>query len=443
MRVWPQGGLWRHPDFLKLWGAETISVFGSQFTALALPLVAVLVLDASAFAVSALFVVTTLPFILLSLPAGVWVDRMRRKPILVWADLGRAAALATIPVAYVADALTLPHLYVVGFAVGVGTVFFDVSYQSYLPSLVPRDRLVEGNSQLELSRSASQLGGPGTAGGVVGAIGAPLAIVANVVSFVLSAILLFRIRKEERLPEPREGAPKPSMLREAKEGFGYVVRHPFLRPISICTGTSNFFWSMTGALLVVYAIRELRLSPALLGLAFSIGNAGPLLAALTVARIASRLGVGRTLLGTTVLFATAPIFYPLATERLAVFFLVAAGVLGGFSAVAYNITQVSFRQAITPERLQGRMNSVIRFLVWGTMPLGALLGGTLGTWLGLRPAMWIAAGGALLAILPIALSPVRKIRDMPEPLVEDALAETPLAEGILAPPSAAPAAPEP
>jgi MFS family permease len=443
MRLWPRGGLWRHRDFLKLWAAETISVFGSQFTLLALPLVAVLVLDASAFAVSALFVVVTLPFILFSIPVGVWVDRMRRRPILIWADVARAAALATIPLAYVLDVLALPQLYVVAFAVGIGTVFFDVSYQSYLPSLVARDRLVEGNSRLELSRSASLLAGPGTAGGVIGALGAPLAIVANVVSFVLSAVFLLRIGKEEHVPARPEGAPRPSLLAEAKEGFGYVVRHAFLRPIAICTGSSNFFWSMTSALLVVYAVRELGMSPALLGLAVSIGNVGPLLAAVSVNRIAARIGVGRTLLATSVLVATAPLLYPLATPGAALAFLVAVGIAGGFAAVAYNITQVSFRQAITPERMLGRMNSVIRFLVWGTIPAGALLGGTLGTWLGLRPAMWVAAGGALFTFLPILLSPVRRIREMPAPLVEDALAETPLADGILAPPSSAPAAPEP
>jgi MFS family permease len=437
--LWPSGGLWRHRDFLKLWTAETISVFGGQFTALALPLVAVIVLDASAFAVSALFVVTFLPFILFAIPAGVWIDRMRRRPILIVSDVARAALLLTIPAAWTVGALTIWQLYAVGFLTGIGTVFFDVSYQSYLPSLVPRERLVEGNSKLEISRSTSQIGGPGAAGGVIGAIGAPLAILVDAISFLVAAVFLLRIRKPEVLPPaPVDGAPRPSMLAEARQGVGYVVRHPFLRPISICTGSSNFFFSMATALLVVYAVRELGLSPAVLGLAFSLANAGPLLAAVTANRLTGRLGVGPTLLWTAVAFSVSPLFLVLARPATAVPFLVAYGLLGGFAAVVYNITQVSFRQAITPERMQGRMNAVIRFLVWGTMPLGALLGGGLGTWIGLRPAITVAAAGALFTFLPILLSPVRSIREMPEPLVEDAArAETPADGGMLAPPAAA------
>src|SRR5215211_2101285 len=180
--MWPSGGLWRHADFLKLWSAETVSRFGSEITGLALPLLAVIVLDASAFEVSALVVIEFLPFVLFAIPAGVWVDRLRRKPILVIADIGRALLLGSIPIAYTFDALTLGQLYVVGFLVGICTVFFDVSYQSYLPSLVAREQLVEGNSKLEVSRAGAQIGGPGAAGGLVSAIGAPAAIVVDAVS---------------------------------------------------------------------------------------------------------------------------------------------------------------------------------------------------------------------------------------------------------------------
>jgi len=444
MRRWPRGGLWRHSDFLKLWSAETISVFGSQFTGLALPLAAVLLLDASPFAVSALVVVEFLPFILLAIPAGVWVDRMRRKPILVAGDLGRAALLGSIPLAYAFDALTLPHLYVVGFLVGVCTVFFDVAYQSYLPSLVERDQLVEGNSKLEVSRSTSQLAGPGAAGGIVSALGAPVAILLDAISFVVSAVFLFAIRKRETLPEQAPDAERPSMLADAREGLRFVVRNPYLRAISMCTGTANFFWSMGGAILVVYAVRELEMSPALLGLAFSLGNVGPLLAAFTTSRISSRLGVGPTILWTSTLFSTSLLFLPLATKELSLPFLVASGVLGGFGAVAYNITQVSYRQAICPERMQGRMNAAIRFLVWGTMPLGALFGGTLGTWLGLRTALWIAAIGALFTFLPILFSPVPKLREIPAPVEEPPLpSQAEAAGGLIPAPTTSPAATPP
>jgi MFS family permease len=438
-RLWPQGGLWRQPDFLKLWSAETISVFGSQFSQLALPLVAVILLDASAFAVSALFVVEFLPFILFALPAGVWVDRLRRKPILVIGDLGRAVLLGSIPLAYLFDALTLAHVYVVAFLVGVCTVFFDVAYQSYLPSLVERDQLVDGNSKLEISRSTSQLAGPGAAGAIVGALGAPFAVLLDAVSFAFSAVFLFAIRQKETLPEPNADTKRPSMLADAREGLRFVIRNPYLRAISICTGTSNFFFSMSGALIVVYAVRELDMSPAALGLAFSLGNFGPLLAAFTTSRISNRLGVGPTILWTSVLFSTASLFLPLAPKSYPLPFLVAFGVIAGFAGVAYNITQVSFRQAICPERMQGRMNSVIRFLVWGTMPLGALLGGALGTWFGLRSALWVAAIGALFAFLPIVLSPVRTLREMPEPVDEPLPSEAEAAGGLI--PAAAGAIP--
>jgi MFS family permease len=436
------GGLWHHRDFRRLWAAETISVFGSQFTGLALPLVAVLLLDASPFAVSALVVIEFLPFILLAIPAGVWVDRMRRKPILVAGDLGRAALLATLPLAYALDSLTLGHVYAVGFLVGICTVFFDVAYQSYLPSLVDRDQLVEGNSKLEISRSTSQLAGPGAAGAIVSALGAPVALLLDAISFLVSALFLFAIRKPEPVQEREAGSVRPSMLADAREGLRFVIRNPYLRAISACTGSANFFWSMGGALLVVYAVRELEMSPAALGLAFSLGNAGPLLAAFTTNRISGRLGVGPTILSTSILFSAAMLFLPLAPKESPVPFLVASGVLGGFASVAYNITQVSFRQAICPERMQGRMNAVIRFLVWGTMPLGALLGGALGTWFGLRPALWVAAIGALFTFLPILFSPVRTLREMPEPVDEPLPSEADAAGGAVAVPTGSvPAAP--
>ncbi|MDQ3876384.1 MAG: MFS transporter, partial [Actinomycetota bacterium] len=204
MRVWPTGGLWGHRDFLKLWSAETISQFGSQVTGLALPLVAVLTLDVSAFKVSALVVVEFAPFLLISLPTGVWVDRLRRRRILIFGDLGRAALLATIPVAYALDVLTIWQLYGVGFFVGVCTVLFDVAYQSYLPSLVAREQLVEGNSKLEVSRSGAQLAGPALAGVMIEALRAPIAILADAISFLASGLLIFGIRKREEHVATRE-----------------------------------------------------------------------------------------------------------------------------------------------------------------------------------------------------------------------------------------------
>ncbi|HUH15403.1 MAG TPA: MFS transporter, partial [Gaiellaceae bacterium] len=250
------GGLWRHRDFLWLWSSQTVSQFGSQVSLLALPLVAIAVLGASAFEVALLGVVEFLPFLLFSLPAGVWVDRLPRRPILVVADLVRAAALATIPIAYWLDGLTIWQLYAVGFVVGIGTVFFDVAYQSYLPSLVARDELSEGNSKLEVSRSAAQLGGPGVGGVLISILTAPMAVAVDAVSFVVSALLLGRIRSAEREPAREERRP---LLSELWEGLRYVIRHEYVRGMAASVAIFNFFGNVGGSILLVYLVRELGL----------------------------------------------------------------------------------------------------------------------------------------------------------------------------------------
>ncbi len=373
MRLRRPGGLWLHRDFRNLWAAETVSVFGTQISQLALPLVAVITLEASVFEVALLGVIEFAPFILISLPAGVWVDRMRRKPILVTADVGRALLLASIPIAYWLDALTIWQMYVVGFAVGVLTVFFDVSYQSYLPSLVDRQQLVEGNSKLEISRSAAQLAGPGLAGILVEAVKAPGAVLVDAISFALSAFYLFRIKAEERAPTRAERQAGPGMKQEVKEGLRWVFGNRYLRWIAASTATFNFFANIIFSVYLVYAVRVLHIRPGVLGLVFAVSSIGYLVGALAANRLSRRFGVGPTIiLGAAgsvslLLLAVAPTSNPIP-------FLIAAQAISSMGIPIYNITQVSFRQAITPERLQGRMNSVMRFIVWGVMPLGALIG---------------------------------------------------------------------
>jgi len=420
MRAWPTGGLWRHGDFLKLWSAETISQFGSQISGIALPLVAVLVLDASTFEVAALGTVEFLPFILFTLPAGVWVDRLPRRPILIIGDLGRAGLLATIPIAYLADMLTLEQLYVVGFLVGVGTVFFDVAYQSYLPSLVERAQIIDGNSKLEVSRSVAQIGGPGLGGILVEVFTAPYAVLVDALSFLGSGVFLLGIRSEEERPTAtgieRE---RTSMWVELKEGLRFVFGNPNLRAQAGCTATSNLFFSLGGAIYIVYFVRELELSPAGIGLAFSVGSLGSLVAAFTSSRISGRFGIGPTTIAVTLIQGPAALLIAFAPASSPLPFLVAGLLVFGFVVVIYNITQVSYRQAICPPRLQGRMNSVMRFLVWGTIPIGTLGGGALGTWIGLRETLVLAAIGAGASFLWILFSPQRNLRDMPEPVEEE------------------------
>ena len=422
MRLWPKGGLWRHSDFLKLWSAETISLLGSQVTGLALPLVAIITLDVSAFEVALLGVVEFAPFILVSLPAGVWVDRLPRRPILIIGDLGRAALLATVPIAYALDALTIWQLYVVGFAFGVLTVFFDVAYQSYLPSLVERDQLVEGNSKLEISRSGAQLAGPALAGVLIQALKAPVAILLDALSFLASAAFVLAIRNREDVPEREPGkSPLHGMRSELSEGVRYVLGHRYLRWIAASTATFNFFGSLMGAILIVYMVRQLGLSAGTIGLIFGIGNVGYLVGALTANRVARKVGVGPAIVAGAAT-GVAGLLVPLAPEDSPIPLLVASGVILGFGVVVYNVTQLSFRQAITPERLQGRMNSVMRFIVWGVIPLGTLLGGAVASAVDLKTAIWVGAIGQSAAFLPVLLSPVRTLREMPEP-VGDALAE--------------------
>ena len=405
-------GLWRDRSYLLLWSADTISQAGSQVTLLALPLAAVLVLHASAFEVAALAAIEFAPFLLFSLPAGVWIDRVARRPVLVAADVGRAIALVSVPVAAALGSLTVAQLFAVAFLTGTLTVFFDVSYQAFLPTLVDRDQLVEGNAKLELSRSAAQVAGPSVAGGLVQAATAPVAILVDAASFLVSALLLTGTPRDDppaRVPG-QDGAAK-----ELRDGLAFVFRNPYLRSVAACTALTNLFGNLVFALYVVYATRHLGLAPAVLGLVFSVGNIGFTIGALVANRAVAGLGVGRAIVGSSLLFGPALVLIPLAPPAHPVPFLVASGVVGGFALVVYNIAQISFRQSITPDRLQGRMNSVMRFLVWGAIPVGSLAGGALAATVGIVPALWVGALGGCLACVPVLASPVRVLVSVKQP----------------------------
>jgi MFS family permease len=409
------GGLWQHRDFMSLWAAETVSQFGSQVTFLALPLAAILVLDESAFRVAALTSVYFLPFLLFTLPAGVWVDRLRRRPILVLGDVVRALALVTIPVAYWADALTIWQLYVVAFVTGVGTVFFDVAYQSYLPALVGRDQIVDGNAKLEISRAAAQVGGPGLGGVLVSALSAPVAILADAISFVVSACLLGAIRQHEEAPAREDRRP---LRTELAEGLRYVFHHRYQRGMIGSTALANFFGQVVFSILLVYAVRELDLSAGTIGLIISIGTLGALGAALTAKRVSDRLGVGRTIVLAALMFGPATLLIALAPKSAAVPLIVCSMLILSYGGVLYNVTAISLIQAITPDRILGRANASRRFVVWGVIPLGALLGGALASAIGLRETMIVGAIGGALAVVPILLSPVRSVGLMSEVAIE-------------------------
>jgi MFS family permease len=427
----PSGALWHHRDFMKMWTGQSISEAGSQVSQLAIPWLAAVGLHATPLEFSLLGVFGFLPFILFALPAGVWVDRLPRLPILVVGDAARAVLLILIPILWAAGVLEIWHLLVLEFVIGIFTVFFDVAYQSYLPSLVDREDLIEGNSKLQLTVSIAQVGGPSVSGGLIAAITAPYAIVVDAASFVLSAVFMLRIRHRETLPERTEGEERPKMWPQVKEGLHWVVGHRWLRYIASYTATANFCGSVLFAIFLLYAVRSLHLSAVELGVTFAVGSAGAVLGALAANRLQRAFGVGPTIVGTAVFGSFGGLLYPLAPHSFPLPFLMLGQAIFMFGAVTYNITQVSLRQAITPERLQGRMNAAMRWIVWGTIPLGTLTGGAIATATNLKTALWVGAIGELFAAVPLFLSSVRKIGEMPAPVDEPTPAQAELEGGLV------------
>lgn len=411
-----RSGLAYHHDFRQLWIGDTVSQLGTQLSLLALPVLAIEVLGADAFQMGVLVACETLAFLAIGLPAGAWVDRWRKRRVMITADVARALLLASLPIAWATDVLTLAQMFVVAVAFGVFTVFFDVSYQSYLPDLVPSDRISEGNAKLQASQSVSMVAGPSLGGFLIRAVGAPLTLVVDAISFLVSAAYLGRIRHAETPPAKET---RRSLRTEIAEGLSFVLRQPLLVRITATTATSNFFASVANALFVLYALRDLDITPSQIGLIFSAGAVGGLFAALLATRIGRWLGEGRTIPLSSLTAVPFVALTPVASAAPApwVVPLLAAGTVGMFfCVVVYNVTQVSFRQRLCPKPLLGRMNASVRFIVWGTMPVGAFVGGVLGTWLGIVPALWVGVAGQALASLPVLLSPLLRMRDLPREL---------------------------
>jgi MFS family permease len=404
--------LWYHSDFLKLWAAQTVSQFGTQITFLGLPLIAITFLEATTFEVSLLNTVIWLPTLLFGLFAGVWVDKRRRQPVLIVTDLLRVALLLWIPVAFFLDILTLWQLYGVAFAVGVCTVFFEVAYTSYLPSLVNTEQLVEGNTKLELTNSAARVAGPTLAGGLIAWLGAPFAIILDALSYVGSALFLVLIQeKEGALLSNSSEAPKTTPWTDIRQGFHFVLSHPLLRPIAIFGLAANFALAMVEAVFLVYAVRSLGLGPGAIGLIFSAGNVGLLIAILFASTVSQKLGAGASILTGCCLYSLGIILVPLAPYA-PLLVLIAAQTVRSFGIVVYNIHQVSLRQTVTPENLLGRVNATMRFLGMGAIPAGSLFGGALATTVGIPTTFWSAAVVSCFAVLPVTLSPLLNLRTM-------------------------------
>jgi MFS family permease len=405
-----RGGLWHHLDFRRLWIGETVSQFGTFISQLALPLVAILVLHASTFQVGLLATFEMLAFLVVGLPAGAWVDRMRFRWVLIVNDVIRAVALGSIPLAQLLGILTIGQLYVVAIVTGFSTVFFDVAYQSYLPALVDREALVEGNSKLQASESVAQIAGPTVGGLLIQALTAPYAVLVDALSFVWSAVWVAAIRA--RPPKPERKADR-HLGREIAEGLKFVVHNRLLRSIAACTGSSNLFSNIAFPVYYILLARELSLSAGVIGLFTSFAAIGGLIGSLLASRIAARFGQGPTI-WISIAVSIPPAFVVPFVQRNWTLALLAVSQLIMWSAVVvYNITQVSFRQGLTPPHLLGRMNATMRFFVWGTIPIGAFLGGVLGSVLGVRETLLVAAIGGCLPFLPVFFSPLRHMRELP------------------------------
>jgi MFS family permease len=463
--------LFHHRNFVRLWTAATVSLFGTQISQIAIPFIAAVLLGASAAEVGLLTTIEFLPFLLFTLPAGVWVDRFPKRRILVIGDLGRALMLASIPIAYAFGALTIWQLYVVGFVNGLMTVFFDVADQSYLPTILERDELIEGNSKLQVSGSSAQILGQPIGGAIVALLSAPIAVLFDAVSYLASAGLILSIRErlgdtrrsaaadeppnlvaavavdagvtpvtEASLAGERTGGPgivigtaaeseeagtangasaaaaadsPGGMRQQILEGLRYILGHEYLGNIAATTATSNLFGNIAFAIFPVYAYQLLQLTPQAVGAIGGFGGAGVLVGALIASRVQTRIGVGRTIIVSAALSGPIGLLLPLAAFGLPILLLSVSFFLASVNNVLYNISQVSLRQAITPEHFLGRMNATMRFLVWGTIPIGSLVGAGLSAIVGVQATIWISSILSLFTFLPVLFSKVRAIRTIP------------------------------
>jgi MFS family permease len=399
-------------DFAKLWAGEAISLLGTQVTVLALPLVAVITLHATAGELGVLNACRYAPFVLVTLVAGVAVDRLRRRMTMIFANAVRAFLIALIPVAAALGALRMEYLYGVAFAVGVFTVFFDLAYQAYLPALVERAQLTPANSRLQASASAAELGGPGLGGLLVQALTAPFALAVDAASYLISVLSLSSIEHREPKPEPGEC---PHLLPAIRSGFRFTLGNAYLRAIAGEAATFNLFEQTILTAFVVYAIRVLDFSPGLLGLIISTGAAGALVGSLLSRRLERRFGFGPACVGSMAVACVVPLLIALpvgggwatALALMSVFFV------WGLGVAVSNVLVVSIRQTITPDAMLGRMNASYRFFTYGAIPLGALLGGGLAGLIGLRATLLVGALGMLLAPGWLVLSPVWQLQVLP------------------------------
>ncbi|MGE5409302.1 MAG: MFS transporter [Syntrophothermus sp.] len=392
--------LFRHRDFRRLWIGESVSAVGSQVTLLALPLMAVLVLDASPLDLGLLTAAGLAPWVLFSLIVGVWVDRLPfLRPVLILSDLGRAAVIASVPLVALAGVVGLPQLYLVAFLAGSLTLVFNVAYVSYLPTLIARDRLVDANGKLQASQAAAQIAGPSLAGLLVQVLTAPLALLFDAASFLVSAVCLAAIgRPEARRASTTDG----SLWNDLRSGLRFVVHDPLQRASAGAAATLNFFGMGQFAIVVLFATRDLELDPGAIGLAFAVGSVGGLAGAILASSVSSRFGTGRAIRASMCAFPVALALVPLASfvqpGLQAAVVLAVSELVGGVAVSIFDVTLSGLRQAETPQDLMGRASGAMSFLTQSAKPLGALSAGLLAQAIGVEATLWVAAAGGLLVL---------------------------------------------
>ncbi len=402
--------LWRHPDFLKLWTGQTVSQLGSVVTRTALPLVALLVLGAGPVEMAAVVVARSSGVLLVGLVAGVWVDRLRRRPVLIWTDVIRAALLFSIPAAYVAGVLRIELLYVVAFLVACLGTLFDSAYRAYLPSLVGVERVLEGNSKVATSEAIAEIGGPGFAGALVQIASAPFAILVDAVSFVASAASLALIGAPEPARPPRSA--RLTVLREVGEGIAVVRRHALLFPMAASSVTNHFFGSFYAAMYSLYLLNDLGLSPFLLGVVISAGGVGSLVGSLFATRVSRRFGVGPAFVGCAAASALVGVLTPLATGPLlvATIMVFVPQLVGDALQTIEWIGHDAVVQTVTPDRVLGRVNATLDVLSHGVAPFGAIAAAVIAEAFGVRAAIVVGWAGMLASVGWLVFSPLPRLR---------------------------------
>lgn len=418
----PQRGLRGNRNFLLFWAGESVSLIGTYITELALPLTAVLVLSVDSLGLGTLRFAQFIPFLLFSLLFGVLVDSVRKRPLMLLANCGRAFLIALVAALYALHQLHLPVLYIVAFLVGTLTVLFDLCWMSYVPLLVDRSHLTEANSKVATSVATAEIAGPGVAGALVQIATAPIALLVDAVSYVVSMVSLFAIRVTEPAPI-RPVAQRRRLRSEIADGLRWVARSPYIRTPTAIAGGYNFFYLFTEALLPLYALRTLGLTVAQYGLILSIGSVGGLAGAAVANRLVRHLHLGRTYTMAVLAGYSAPLLIPLAHggHTFVLLLLIVAIFVRQLAAGIANVVGITLRQSATPQQLMGRMTAAVRMLLYGLGAVGAPVGGVVGAFLGLRAGLWIAAAGSCIVALALLFSSIPRLRTLPGPDEEPAV----------------------